>query len=58
MIKEYSLLSVTLYFGGIYGLNIFSLRNILEKKEPPEILITDFGLFSKPVILDNDNILK
>jgi ligand-binding sensor domain-containing protein/serine phosphatase RsbU (regulator of sigma subunit) len=48
-----------MYFGGINGLNVFHPDSIKESRYIPEIVITDFELFDKPVQpLAEDGILS
>jgi signal transduction histidine kinase/ligand-binding sensor domain-containing protein len=48
-----------LYFGGINGFNIFHPDSITDNAYVPQVLITDFLLFNKPVDLESkDSPLK
>lgn len=41
----------SIYFGGEKGLNIYSLNSISEEKKIPAVVLTDFKVFNKSVLL-------
>lgn len=46
-------------FGGINGLRIFKVNELVENKIVPQIVLTDFKIFSNSVVVGNpDDILK
>jgi len=45
----------TMYFGGIYGYNVFRPETIEDNDVPPRVVITDFKLFNAPVSFQETN---
>ncbi|PCK07807.1 MAG: hypothetical protein COA42_12415 [Alteromonadaceae bacterium] len=43
-----------LVFGGVGGVSIFDPNNIFENKRAPEVVITDFQVFNKPLAIQRD----
>lgn len=44
-----------IYFGGIKGITHFLPEQIKTEFQPPEVALTAFRLFNKPVVIDPDN---
>lgn len=44
-----------IYFGGDNGFNVFNPKEVIENTEIPEIIITDFHIFNKPVLISNND---
>lgn len=47
-----------LFFGGIKGVNSFYPSNIQINSLPPQVVITEFQLFNKPISVGQDGILS
>lgn len=41
-----------MYFGGTKGFNVFSPDNIPQNNDPPQVYLTDFLIFNKPVAIN------
>ncbi len=44
-----------IYLGGTNGYNVFNPNQIIQNSNPPEVLISRFNLFNKPVNYDDKN---
>jgi ligand-binding sensor domain-containing protein len=55
---SYKLSTGELLFGGTNGFNLFNPESIKENPNKPVVYITDFKLFSKPVPIGEDGVLK
>ncbi len=45
-----------MFFGGINGFNVFHPDSIKSNPFPPSVVITDFQIFNKPVLIDKPDI--
>jgi ligand-binding sensor domain-containing protein/signal transduction histidine kinase len=51
----YSSSTNKMYFGGPYGVNVFSPDSIQDNPYKPQVMITDFKIFNKSVIIGKNN---